>query len=421
MRRNTRFLAGSLASAAVASALTFATPAAFGAEGVDRPCGQPEVPATYGTLVREPVLQVVPALTHEEWRWQRALTRFEHEYSREVAAAHTETDWVRPGGLEFSWSLEVVDQEAVDAVAGTDERGHLETVVVTPAVTVTQFEYVQQQTGRTRWEDAGWNGEHDGDDKGQGWTRTGATREDVVTEAVTRQVWVVDEPATPAVPAVPEISHVELRWSDSSPGAGWTGPLDSRVVGPAETTTTTGDDVPAGTGWTKASTREVPAVVETVWAEEAPDGFTATGASRVEDVVNEETSGTSATAPAGDGWTQVDGSRVVVVDRPESTEIESPGSVEQVELSPAQPATEACAAPAPAGSQLVAATPTGESTAVAGSHVGAHKTHGALAPGAAQVLPEAGSPVSPLLLTAGLGSLLAGGVLVGVGRRRRTS
>jgi len=420
MHRTIRFLTGGLASVAVASAITLSTPMAFGATGVDRPCGQPAVPAAYGTVVREPVVQVVPAVTHEEWRWEHEVITFEHQYSRTVSPAHTETDWVRPGSPEYQWSHRVVDREAVPAVPGTAEIGHEETVVVTPAVTTTVYEYVQQQTGMTRWEDAGWNGEKGDQDNGKGWTRTGATREDVVTPAVTTQVWVVDQPATPGTPGVPEVSHLEYQWSPTSPGGDWSGPLDTRFVGEPQATTTIGDDAPAGPGWTVTATREVPAIVETVWADDAPAGFAATGLSRVKDVTTEQTSETSATAP-GEGWTQVPDSRVVVVDQPQTTVVVSPGSIEQVELTPAQPATAACPAQSGTGTQDVLAATSGGSTAVSGVHAAVH-AHGASAPhGSSQALPETGNPVSPLLLTAGLGSLLAGGVLVQLGRRRRTS
>lgn len=418
MHRNLHFLAGGLASVAVASAITLATPSAFAADVADRPCGQPAVPASFGTVVREPVLQVVPAVSHEEWRWQRDVTTVEHEYARLISPAHTETDWMRPGSPEYQWSRTVVDRAAVDAVPGTDAVGHYETVVVTPAVTVTVFEYVQQQTGKTRWEDAGWNGEKGDEDNGRGWVRTGASRIDVVTDAVTDQVWVVDQPATTGTPALPELSHVVYEWSAASPGAGWTGPLDTRFVGEPQTTTTTGDDAPSGPGWVQTTTRQVPAVVETVWATEAPDGFTATGA-QTEHVTTEETSDTSADAPAGGDWTPVPDSGVVVVDRQETTTVLSPGSVEQVEISPALPATDACPTQALVdGPSLVSAT-SGGSTAVSAVHADSHGHAASAAHGPSQVLPETGNPVSPLLLTAGIGSLLAGGVFVQLGRRRR--
>lgn len=422
MHRNLRFLAGGLASIAVASGVTLAGPSAYaadGADGVDRACGQPAVPAVFVTVITEPVSRVVPAMTHEEWLWQHEVTTTEHQYSRVITPAQTVTDWVRPGTVEHLWSLKVIDRRAADAVPPTDEQGHYTTVVVTPAVTVTLFEYVQQQTGKTRWEDAGWNAEKADGDKGQGWTRTGATREDVVTEAVTEQVWVVDQEATPGTPAVTELSHQVQQWSADSPGEDWSGPLDTRVVGDG-TTSTVGDDLPSGAGWTKSGSHEVPAVVDTLWAEDAPDGYDATGLSR-ENVATEQTSDHSITAP-GDGWTQVPGSRILVVDQPETTEV-TPGTIRQDQISAELPATPVCSAVAPVIDPAV--SPVADSESAGHSAVqAAHATHhagshtAAAAAGAATVLPEAGNPVSPLLLTAGLGALLAGGVLVGVGRRR---
>jgi hypothetical protein len=425
MNRNARLLAGGLASAAVASAVTLTAPTAYATDGADRPCGQPAVPAVFVTVITEPVLRLVPAVTHDEWRWQREVTTFEQEFSRLVSPAGTETDWVRAGTVEQLWAHKVVDQVAVDAVAGTPEQGHFDTVVVTPAVTATLFEYVQQQTGQTRWERADWNTQNGNADTGKGWTRTGASRDDVVTEAVTSQVWVVDQAAVPGTPAVPEVSHLEYSWSETSPGSGWTGPLDSRTVGGGETATTTGDDVPSGVGWAKTATREIPAHVDTVWADEAPDGYAATGASRVKHVTTEQTSDPSATAPAGDGWSQVAESRVVVVDVPETTEVVSRGSVVQAEVSPEIPGTPACpeASPVLGGS---VASPTGVAAQTGHHAVKPAKNHAGsqvqgAAAAAATVLPAAGSPVSPLLVTAGLSALLAGGVLVRISRRSRTS
>ena len=425
MNRSTRLLAGGLASAAVASAVTLAAPTAYAADGVDRSCGLPAVPAVFVTVITEPVLRLVPAVTHEEWRWTRDVTTYEHEFSRLVSPAGTETDWVRSGTVEHLWAHKVVDQVAVDAIAGTPEQGHFDTVVVTPAVTITQFEYVQQQTGQTRWERPDWNTQNGDADTGKGWTRTGASRENVVTEAVTRQVWVVDHAAIPGTPAIQEVSHLEYSWSETSPGSGWTGPVVSRSVGGGETTTTTGDEAPAGVGWAKAATREVPAVVDTLWADEAPDGYAATGASRAKHVTTEQTSDPSAAAPAGDGWSQVAGSRVVVVDVPESTEVVSRGSVVQAEVTPEIPATPVCpeAAPVLESSSVspgVAAAQTGHhAVKPAKNHAGGQGQGSAAA--AATVLPAAGNPVSPLLVTAGLSALLAGGALVRIGRRSRTS
>ena len=431
MRTTTRFLIGSLASLAVASTVTLAGPAF--ADEPARPCGQPATPAVYVTVVREGVPVPVPAVTHDEWRWERTVTTYEHEYSKVVHEAYTETDWARqlPSTTEYRWAHKVIDQAAVPAVPGTPEVGHPETVVVTPAVTRTLFEYQQQQTGMLRWMPDGWNGEHGDVDRGQGWVKTGRTQIEELTPAVTDQRWVVDQVATPGTPAVAELSHLEYAWSTTSPGADWTGPLDSRTVaGDTETATTTTGHAPAGEGWVQVGApRTVAAVLDTVWALDAPVGYTATGASRVRDVSVEQTDGTSAVAPAGDGWSPIPDSRVVVVDQEAGTETIG-GSTEQVLVSPAQDATPPC--PDVAGAQAPGNVPAAGDAAVAAAAEDAHGTHTghagqtghagatpqAASPATATVLPEAGSPVSPLLLATGLGALLTGGVLVRSGRRR---
>ena len=56
-----------------------AAPAAY-AEAPARPCGDPAVAAVFATLVREPVLRRVPAVTHDEWRWERQVSTVVHEY-----------------------------------------------------------------------------------------------------------------------------------------------------------------------------------------------------------------------------------------------------------------------------------------------------------------------------------------------------
>ena len=420
MNRTIRFLAGGLASVAVASSVTLAGSTAYAADEADRTCGQPAVPPAFVTVISEPVLRLVPAVTHDAWRWERDTTTVEQEFTKLLSPAGSESDWVQAGTLQQLWSHKVVDRAAVDAVPGTDEQGHVETVVVTPAVTVTRFEYVQQETGKTRWERADWNTQDGDADTGKGWTRTGTTREDVVTEAVTRQVWVVDEEATQGTAAITELSHLEYSWSETAPGRDWSGPLDTRIVGGGDTTTTTGDETPAGVGWTKTATREVPAVFDTVWAETAPDGYAATGDSRTKAGPTEQTTDPSVDAPAGDGWRQIAGSQSVVVDQPETTELVSRGSVVQVEITPGLPATPACPVVASAPVSSATVSPSGAAAAPA-HHASGHTGNQVAAAQGATVLPEAGNPVSPLLLTAGLGALLAGGVLVGASRRSRTS
>lgn len=424
MTRSTRYLTGSLATMAVASAMTLTAPSASAADGADRPCGLVAVPAAFVSVIHEPVLREIPAVTHQEWRWERMVTTHELEYAKVLSPATTETDWTRevPGATEYLWSRTVIDQAAVPAVPGTPAQGHFETVVVTPEVTVTLLEYVQHQTGNTRWEEAGWNATNNPQ---QGWYLSGNTRPEVLTPAVTEQRWVVDQPAVPGTPAVPEVSHTETTWAAASPGAGWVGPLDSRTdAGDTESTTTTGDQAPAGAGWVQQAVRQIPAVVDTIWALVAPVGYTATGESRVLEVTPEQTDATSADAPAGEGWSRIAESLTVVVDQPAGTEVLSDGWTEDVEVSPALAATPACPTVPDTATAAVAGPKAGGATTVAGVQAG---TSGgassvvAAATGGATVLPATGNPASPILLATAIGTLLAGGALVRIGRRRQTS
>jgi hypothetical protein len=425
MTTQTRFLTGSLATLAISSAVTLAAPTAYAADEPTRPCGQPAVPAVYVTVTSDPQVRIVPAVTHDEWRWERDVPVLEHEYVKVVRAAYTETDWSRevPATMEHQWVRTVVDRAAVPAVPGTPEVGHWQTVVITPAVTRTLVEYQQQQTGALRWEPEGWNGEKGDEDKGQGWTRTGRTTEEILNPAVTEQRWVVDQPATEGTPAVIELSHLEYTWSADSPGTGWSDTGASRSVGGGtETTTTTDDAQPDGAGWSVVTTRSFPAVVDTRWAFEAPEGYAETGNVRVDHVTTEQTDGTSATPPAGEGWSQVPDSLVVVIDQPATSELVGAGSTETLLASPALDATPPCpdAAPDAGTAPQVQVAPAVSTAHAGGSHhaAPAGASVSAASTAASTVLPETGSPVSPVLLTTALGALLTGGVLVRAGRRR---
>jgi hypothetical protein len=430
MRATTRFLTAGLAAVAIASTIGLATPASAADEA--RPCGQSAVPAVYVTVVREGVLVRVPAVTHDEWRWQRTVTTIEHEFSRVVEEAYTETDWIRtlPDTTELEWVRTVTDQVAVPEVPATDETGHWEDVVGAPTGSVVEYEYRQQTTGNLRWAPDGWNGEQGEVDHGRGWTKTGRTRQ-----------WHVDHASTTGSPAIPEKSHTVTEWAALSPGDEWSATGASRVVPGATQTATTRDGArPAGDGWVQdGAPRTVPAVVDTRWAEVAPDGWTATGAVRPHEYV-EQTDAISPTAPEGDDWTAIEDSRVTVVDVPAHTETVG-GSVQQVLVTPAQDATAPCSAvgtgqapsTAPDGSSVGTPAPGWVLTdAVQTSHPATHAHHGqsansgtavdgprqSTASSPALVLPATGSPVSPLLLATGLGALLTGGVLVRSGRRR---
>lgn len=355
-----RFLTGGLATLAVASAFTLSTPAAH-AEGSTQPCGQPAVPAVYTSVVHDPVFRTVAAITHDEWRWQRDVPSTEYEYAKVVTPARDEADWSRtiPGAVEYLFTRTVVDQPAVPSTPAVPEVGHYDTVVVTPAVTVLQDEYQHQVTGKLRWESPDWGAQNG---NGDGWVKTGNTRQLEITPAVTQQVWVVDVPGVPATPGTPAVTHDETQWASSLPaGDGWTGPIDTRTDDPTTETVTTDGSTPSGDGWILVATRHFDAVIDTVWGSVAPDGYTPTGAERPGGTTHEETSVTSAAAPDGDGWASIEGSQVTVTDAPATQVLVTPGSVDQVLVTPARPGTAPCpvvAAPqaAPAAQASVAPT-----------------------------------------------------------------
>lgn len=410
----TRFLTGGLATLAVASAFTLATPTAHADVSTDdRGCGQPAVDAVYTTVVTEPLFRTVPAVTHEEWRWERDVEVTESEFAKVLSPASVETDWRRElsGPLEHRYTRTVIDRAAVPADPGTPEEGHFQTVVITPAVVGTEAEYQHENTGKLRWESPEWGAQNGA---GSGWKLTGNTRETELTPAVTEQRWVIDVPAVPGTPAVTEISHVESQWADTTPGAEWTETDETR---PGPTTTenaTTDGDAPAGDGWVLQATRFLAAVVDTIWAAAAPDGYDATGATRVAGTEHEETDLASPAAPAGDGWTAVDGSLVTVTDTPEGRIIVSPGSTEQVLVSPALPATDACEEPS-VGGPVDDGTDNGTNE-VSGPQAGPEPVQ-TVAPASAAVLPNTGG-VPNWMAPLGLATMLAGAVLVRGARRR---
>ena len=400
-----RFLTGSLASIAVASAVTLAAPAA---NAEDRGCGQPGVDATYSNVVHDPVFRTVPAQTHSEWLWQHDVAEFSYEFTKLVSPAAVETDWTRQvaGPTEYLFTRTVVDTPAVPAVPGTPEVGHFDTVITTPAVVVTEWEYQHQVTGKLRWESEDWGAQNG---QGDGWVKTGNTQQTEVTPAVTRQVWVVDVAATPGTPAVPAVTHPESVWALSSPGAGWSGPVDSRPGASSTENQTTAGDPPAGDGWSLVATREIPAVFDTVWAPTAPAGYDPTGASQVVGSHTEQTGTPSATAP-GDGWTQVPGSETVVVDVPAGQELVTDGYTEQVLVSPALPATDPCVDPP-------AETPTTDTPATETPVQGAPAPTAEVASPVAAVLPDTGNGVPPWMAPTGLAVMLAGIAVIRFSRR----
>ncbi|WP_370288445.1 hypothetical protein [Nocardioides sp.] len=106
------------------------------------------------------------------------------------------------------------------------------------------------------------------------------------------------------------------------------------------------------TEWSWARTRTIteaefapadPAAGDSVWQDAdlpAPDGFTATGATR-EVEHTESPDGTMAEAPEGEGWAKVEGSAVEIVDV-EAYEDYQPAWVEDVVVDPGSPAGEPC-------------------------------------------------------------------------------
>jgi len=404
----TRFLTGSLASIAVASAFTFGAPAANAAD--ERGCGQPAVDAVYSSVVHDPVFRTVPAQSHAEWLWQRDVDDLAYEYTKLVSPVGIETDWTREvaGPTEYLWTRTVTDTPAVPAVPGTPEIGHFTTVVTTAAVLVTEWEYQHQVTGKLRWESEDWGAQNG---QGNGWKKTGNTRETEVTPAVTTQVWVVDSPATPGTPAIPATTHDESVWSLSSPGGDWTGPADSKPGASSTENQTTDGDAPDGDGWKLVATHVIDAVYDTVWADSAPDGYDPTGNSKVVGSHHEQTDATSATAPAGDGWSEVSDSATTVIDVPESQELVTDGYTEQVLLSAALPATAPCVEPP-------TDDPTGTTDEPTSDTAGPQAAPAAEASSpVATVLPNTGGDIPPWMAPAGFAAMLAGVAVIRFSRR----
>lgn len=415
----TRLLAPlSLAAAAV---IGFAPSAAHAAE--EAACGQPAVPAVYSTVDHPAVVTTVPEVTHVEWLWQRAVPTTEFEYSRTVSPAQGTWSWSRQVDvIERAWFRVVIDQAFVP---GVPEVGHEETRVITAAVTRNETEYRQQKTGRLTWEVEGWNA----GEGGKGWEPTGNTRTVEVTPAVTETVWVVDRAA---VPEVPEVSHKEVTWVvDGADGpAGAIATDDTRV---ASTSTETAElaegDTPAGAGWVKGSfTQTAAATTEEIWAgATAPDGFTATGNERPGTPGSQTSAATSAAAPAGEGWSKVDGSAVTVLDAAAQVVEEAAGWTEIILVTPEVPATAPCAVDeddADVDGDIEedieeVVDPGEDADHVEGISADAPgEVLGASEESPDAVLPATGAQVEPWLLALGAGSVLAGaGVLFG-GRRR---
>lgn len=414
-----------LAPVALATAAVLGFGPATSAAAADAAtCGQPAVPAVHATVEHPAVVTAVPALTHPEWRWQRTVATTETEHGKVVTPARGTWTWSRTVDVvEREFVRTVVDRAHVPAVP---EAGHLETRELAPAVVQTLWEYLQQKTGKTRWEVEGWNA----GDNGKGWEWTGATDEVVVTPAVTEQVWVVDSPAGPEVT---ELSHQETAWvaEGASPPAGSSATGATRVGGSTPESVELPDgESPAGSGWTRGAwTQTAAAVTDLVWVPQgatAPDGYDATGATRAGAPVLEESGGTSPAAPAGGGWEQVAGSEVTVVDAAAYDRVDAEAWTEQVLVSTEVPATEDCpeeptddgdddgevggeddGLEEPADEDLLDGDVVVDQTE---GEVGGVVT--TAAGGSADVLPATGNGTEPWLLGLGAASLLAGAALV---------
>lgn len=409
------FSTAGLATLAIAGAMTLSAPAAYADEAT---CGTDVTT----TIVTPAVIRTVDAVTHLEWLWERDVVVTEREFTRILEAALVEVDWTRAvaGPVELRFTRTVVDQEGRAAVPGVAEVGHHETVVVTPAVVEVEDEYQHQTTGARRWERSDWGAQNG---QGKGWVKTGVTREVETAAAVTEERWVVDVPAVPGTPAIPEQSHVDEAWALSSPGDDWAPTGESRPGADVVEYAITAGETPDGAGWRETARRESVAVIDTVWAGAAPEGYTPTGAARVASVVHEVTSETSAVAPAGEGWTQVAGSEVVITDVASYDEVVTP-EVTQILLSPpcgddeppvdvAEPPVDAVEPPA---GIVEPSVPEGTSVAVAGPIVGVQAAPAEVA----TVLPDTGNGLLGWMTPTGLLSVLAGAV-VALGARRRSA
>lgn len=414
------FSTAGLASLAIAGAITLTGPAAYADEVA---CG----PEVVTIIVTPAVIRTVDAVTHSEWSWERNVAISETEFAKLLVAASVEVDWTRDvaGPVEYRFNRVVLDQVAVPAVPGTPEVGHLETVILVPAVVETQDEYRHETTDKVRWERSDWGAQNG---EGKGWKKTGATREIETVAAVTEQGWVVDVPAVPGTPAVPEQSHVEDAWALTSPGDDWVPTGENRPGADVVEHVTTVGDTPDGAGWRETARRESAEVLDTVWAGAAPEGYLPTGASRVASVVHEVAPGTSADAPEGEGWTKVAGSEVVVTDTASYDEVVTPELTEMLLSPPCVDGEEPVVAVEPPVDVVeppvdVVEPPTDiveppvddeESVAVAGPQVLAQAAPAEVA----TVLPNAGGPYA-WLAPAGLLSLF-GGAVVALGARRRS-
>jgi len=454
-----RFLTSSLATVAVASALTFSGTAAHAApelsrattqavtaaqQGADEVCGQPSTPDQWGWVDHEETTVVIPSETHDEWTWTRAVPTTEHKYRKLVAPEQVKVIWKRTwtSPVQHLYHWEEVLQEFQPAVPEVEEEWHWETEVVEPAVTSTVWLYIHDNTGAQRWEREDWGAQNG---QGSGWKKTDQSKPHVIKEAVTKQVKVVDVERSPAVPEVPRKTKDHYRWATEAPGPEWTATDKSRGGKVKVEYEATRGEQP-GKDWVEVKRKVVKeAVYDEIWApaDSAPAGYERTDDSRPGEDSLESVQ--SADAPEGEGWVKDEASVVTVVDSPES-EKTIPAWKEWTLINPGTEPTAPCDEPAEevagptedgtddgADEETSVGGPTapGSTSAVAGPVENTAQAPSQAAPAAGAtvaptsgtstaVLPATGNDASIQTALTGLGAVLAGAWLM-LRNRRRTA
>ena len=307
----------SIAVAVTALGLALSPTGAFAADGQVQ-CGSPAKDAVYSTVV-------VPghaAVSHDEYEWSLVTAVIEKQWQQWVVVQAAKDAVIETVHHDAEYETVVVPGDAaydeqVLKTAAYDEQvlktaAYDEQVMISPAVHVTEYKFVNR-TGGVRWEDdPGWNAQPN--NASIGWVGTGETREgaliseavyttvhhdavyttvhhdavydtvhhdavyttvhhdavydtvhheavyttvhhdgtpDTTTELLVAAAW--DEQVEVS-PATSEVGHFAHEWSQESPGEGWE---------------------PTG------ETRAVSSDPQLSWTVEAPgDGWTRTGASR---------------------------------------------------------------------------------------------------------------------------------------------
>lgn len=178
--------------------------------------------AVYEKVEHPAVTRTVPAITHQEWQWERPTQVTQRRFERTVT--ETLVDWQRDAGV-----VESVEYEWVRTVDG-----------------VTETDWSQTQP------------------PGDGWTKTGEERGLAITGTeVIRLPEGVDPPGkgwfkTGTTAAGKK--RTESTWATVAPGSEWTATGATRVVHTGiERTSAHSADAP-GSGWTKVVGSEVTVV-----------------------------------------------------------------------------------------------------------------------------------------------------------------